>query len=291
MPLKVKCEHCNQEMILDEGFAGGVCRCSQCGQMQNVAQDAPRISTVPADSGRSFSAGRFVKRYAVGLIILVLLAFTGGVVIVILGQLSPGTNNVEVEMESGPVEGPSFLTRMPIEGNSVVYCLDHGGSMNTSFDLVRNGVIRSLESLGEDKLFDIIFWEEEGFRQMQPPGLRYATAENIALARSRLNEIIPRGLPIPGPALKKALSLDPANICLISDQLFDSQQQTSLLKLVSEHDVKILAVGLFSEEMDKTFNKIAQQTGGRYMAVEPDLLREWLMKEPDMEPTGGKDGF
>jgi hypothetical protein len=43
MPVVVQCFHCNAILELDDGFRGGVCRCSSCGSLLQVPRgdDAP----------------------------------------------------------------------------------------------------------------------------------------------------------------------------------------------------------------------------------------------------------
>ncbi|HVT83186.1 MAG TPA: hypothetical protein VHM90_21285 [Phycisphaerae bacterium] len=44
MPVVVQCFHCNAVLELDDGFRGGVCRCSACGSLLQVPKgeaDAP----------------------------------------------------------------------------------------------------------------------------------------------------------------------------------------------------------------------------------------------------------
>lgn len=44
MPVVVQCFHCNAVLELDDGFRGGVCRCSTCGSLLQVPKgeaDAP----------------------------------------------------------------------------------------------------------------------------------------------------------------------------------------------------------------------------------------------------------
>jgi hypothetical protein len=38
MPVVVQCFHCNAILELDDGFRGGVCRCSNCGSLLQVPQ-------------------------------------------------------------------------------------------------------------------------------------------------------------------------------------------------------------------------------------------------------------
>ena len=49
--LQVRCPRCKDELELDPGFAGGVCRCSSCGALMTVPGEEP-------GSGRRFKRKR-----------------------------------------------------------------------------------------------------------------------------------------------------------------------------------------------------------------------------------------
>src|SRR5580704_16163288 len=34
--IRITCTHCRQVLTIDDGFAGGVCRCQHCGTIQTV---------------------------------------------------------------------------------------------------------------------------------------------------------------------------------------------------------------------------------------------------------------
>jgi hypothetical protein len=43
--IQLKCTQCGTLLELDDGFAGGTCRCSRCGTIQTVPRSAPRAAT------------------------------------------------------------------------------------------------------------------------------------------------------------------------------------------------------------------------------------------------------
>ena len=47
MDLELTCPSCEQVLVLDAGFAGGVCRCSSCGTLMSVPHIAPPDSASP----------------------------------------------------------------------------------------------------------------------------------------------------------------------------------------------------------------------------------------------------
>lgn len=40
--IQLTCPGCGEELEIDDGFEGGVCRCSECGRMISVGQEAPK---------------------------------------------------------------------------------------------------------------------------------------------------------------------------------------------------------------------------------------------------------
>ncbi len=61
MAIVVECYHCHAHLELDDGFRGGVCRCSKCGALLKVpatAGTAETARTRPADPGSSAGDNR-----------------------------------------------------------------------------------------------------------------------------------------------------------------------------------------------------------------------------------------
>ena len=54
--LDIECPSCSEMLELDAGFAGGVCRCSNCGTLM----------TVPSDAGKAESLTRPTSSTSVG---------------------------------------------------------------------------------------------------------------------------------------------------------------------------------------------------------------------------------
>ncbi len=61
MAIVVQCYHCHSRLELDEGFRGGVCRCSKCGSLLKVPATVNSTNTGrtrPADPGTSAPGSR-----------------------------------------------------------------------------------------------------------------------------------------------------------------------------------------------------------------------------------------
>lgn len=52
MAVVVQCFHCSNILELDEGFRGGVCRCSQCGALLQVPKASPDEESMGSSKGR-----------------------------------------------------------------------------------------------------------------------------------------------------------------------------------------------------------------------------------------------
>lgn len=46
--IQIRCRGCKTELLIDEGFAGGACRCQYCGTIQTVPRTAPRSARAMA---------------------------------------------------------------------------------------------------------------------------------------------------------------------------------------------------------------------------------------------------
>jgi hypothetical protein len=46
--IQIICTNCKTELLLDDAFAGGVCRCQHCGAIQKVPANAKPAGTAPS---------------------------------------------------------------------------------------------------------------------------------------------------------------------------------------------------------------------------------------------------
>ncbi|HEY1628304.1 MAG TPA: hypothetical protein VGF52_00510, partial [Tepidisphaeraceae bacterium] len=162
----------------------------------------------------------------------------------------------------------------PIGGNVVIYVLDRGSGTSELFSYLKEATFKSVESLGRDRKFQIIFWNNGSDDAYPDSGPTFATPQNIDTGRHLLDGIIAHGQSDARPALIKAMTASPDLIILASgkgDQLDDDFTQ-QVLQICKTHPVKIDTFDLGESQLSRPLKEIAHHTGGQSSLIDAGVL-------------------
>jgi hypothetical protein len=224
-----------------------------------------------------------------------LIAIAGGAVVVIIAvvmwvvshnaAVSPDTDGGTLETlpdtvapavspavhKPPAVSGPSFAG-MALNDPTVIYVIDRGGSTQESFGDLMNAVYRSIASLGTDRQYQIIFWNNNDNREADvlypPTGLASAGPTAAEAAKLATQNVVPFGQSTPVSALQKAEAQNPAAIVLATAKSWDldEQFQKDVLGAHKNHSTRIDTLVIGPDDND-VMKAIAKATGGTYQKL------------------------
>jgi hypothetical protein len=208
------CSNCSNAISVDDGFAGGVCRCVHCGAIQTVPEKGSARADQPASGGktlyqrpsnagadqlgqlsRAASSARSATSQATPSPTRS-PALLGAVAVVVLGMIAAGVYIATRGTSSNPSphstagsgqtsvssNRPSFGA-IPLTGPTVVYMLDRGDATAEFLPQLLRASAGSARSLGAGMRFQIILWTSNGDSPAFPEaGPKPATLDNIASA-------------------------------------------------------------------------------------------------------------
>lgn len=228
----------------------------------------------------SANAGGRKSLLLIAVAVVIVLALGAGGAWMFLRNRPAGTplpptasrTNLPAEPEPVPAAaGPRFAD-IRLEGDSVIYVLDHGGSSVDFFESMKLVTLNSIRSLGPDRTFQIIFWERDGTQEQIPAAPRAATAEAIAEATKAMEDVICNSATDPEPALRLAFSRKPAAIVLVTGK--NSWLNTSVARVAdAAGPTKIHCVAL--DAGGSILQAIAKKTGGQFKRYRPGDLRNF----------------
>jgi VWA domain-containing protein len=323
--INLTCTHCRAALEMDDGFAGGACRCQYCGTIQTVpshlkhkhlkpkqsrtlyqnqqqaasgAAGLNQLADVVASSGlgSGLTSRRLHKKpsdsatevainpnrirmilFGAGALIAILLAL----VIYLSMRSSPGTVHA-VAADAPAVPGavhagsvvavakpqPNFCG-LPLTGGCVIYVLDRGDSTREHFGDLKSVTFKSIRSLGTDRKFQIIFWNNGADAAYPSDWPTYATADHIAAAQHAIDDIPAHGKTDITSALTKALAAHPSQIVIATGKAWDLD--ASFVSLVQRLDheaaVPIHAIALGDAGAGTALQTVAAQSNGEYKAL------------------------
>jgi hypothetical protein len=206
------------------------------------------------------------------------------VIIVIL--LSRGSTPVTVQNNSGG-GAPGVVTnggvasannsKLPsfcgttLDGNTTIYLLDCGSATKDFLGSLKDATVKSIESLGSDRKFQILFWNNgtDGAYPQDAP--TYATRENIAAAQKAIDDISAFGQ----SDVKTSLHPDTLIIATGKGWDLDNAWLDGVLAIRGSSPVKINTYSLGSNGESAPLKKLAAKTGGSYHEVSEGELHDF----------------
>ncbi|MDB5172188.1 MAG: hypothetical protein JWN51_961 [Phycisphaerales bacterium] len=212
------------------------------------------------------------------------LAIGGGLVVVLIGLgvflalrgPNPSSTTSGTGGTGSTVAGPG-LCGVSITSPSVVYVLDRGNATAHLFDPLKAATYRSLESLGPDRKFEVIFWNNGGEDAAYPAdSLANATPEEIEKCKRAFEDLVGTGNSHLRGALDKAMARQPAAIVIATgkDRL-DSDDDLALADAqeAAKGKVKFYTFAVGKEIENPVLKIAASATGGQYRQVPESELR------------------
>ena len=175
---------------------------------------------------------------------------------------------------------PSFCG-VPLGERVIVYVIDRGSATAEVFGNLTECVYKSIESLGPERKFQIIFWNNgsSGEAAFPQAGPTFASSANIEQARRRFEDLNAHGQSDIASALTKAVSSRPDAIVLATGKAYELNDAfVSTVERICgpAQGIKIytFALGGASQEPGSALKSIANRSGGQYAGVSAADLRQ-----------------
>ncbi|XAL98603.1 hypothetical protein OT109_13560 [Phycisphaeraceae bacterium D3-23] len=210
--------------------------------------------------------------------------------------IDPGNTNPNPDLAGGNDTPPNETTdtnidpTAPIDGDRLVFLVDCSGSLVDSLPQMLLWLHDAIATLQPGETFTIIFFKKDEAFEPTPPGLKPLTRAYLAdLDREWLNPnaspILPAGRSDPAAAFELALTYDPSDIYLLSDESFaqragdttPEEAATFVTETLGDADVRLHGVQFFYDSGDSTLQALAEQFDGSYEFVAET-------RHPDRDP-------
>ncbi len=172
------------------------------------------------------------------------------------------------------VQLPSFAD-IKLDVPEVIYVLDRGSGTQSVFGDLKNACYKSILSLGRDRKFQIIFWNN-GSDTSYPAdnSLVSATPENIEACKQAFAEVYAFGHSEVRSALEKAVAANPHAIILATGKAWDLDDEftKTVLQIRGNSNVKIHTLSIGSAGGSSALQEIARKTGGQFREIPPANL-------------------
>jgi len=185
------------------------------------------------------------------------------------GGGSGSTGNASVTGNAPAVtSGPNFCG-IALDAPSVVYVLDRGSGTKEVFAGLKEAALKSAGTLGNQRKFEIVFWNNGSDAAYPEGSTTYATKQNVDAARRALDDVFAFGASDAKPALQKAIAHDPAAIVIATAKGSDLDDAwlAEMLATRGSSSVKIHTLDLGTSGPSVALKNLANKTGGQYRQV------------------------
>jgi len=157
-----------------------------------------------------------------------------------------------------------------LAGKRVIFVIDRGDATSDYFPSLKELTTRAATSLGSDRKFQVVLWDNGSVDSYPALGPSFATDEEVKKLAAWFDEV-PTGRPTDVmPALKAAVAQSPDTIVLVtgkSMQLTDSDPEfaTNVLNQLAGKKIIVHTVTLGESTPADPLRKIALETGGKFL--------------------------
>jgi len=163
---------------------------------------------------------------------------------------------------------------IPIDQPVVVYVIDNGASSADVFDAVKSVLFKSIESLGPDRQFQVLFWNPDS-DTFPADHTTFAVKANIDVARKKLQDVTAAGATDPLAILKTAFADDPGQVIFVTAKAgdLDDSLVDQVIQIRGNSKARIDCVAINGVPADKVLARIAAKTGGTFLPLPEAQLK------------------
>ncbi len=191
----------------------------------------------------------------------------------IVGVGGGGGDFSQLGLSIGNSSGPQFfgLGGSAREAKRIVYVVDRSGSMLHTFFFVQQELKRSINGLRRSQKFHVIFFNEGAPLEPPPRDLVSAIGGRKQAFFKFLSRVNPSGGTNPEPAIRRALSLKPDLVYLLSDGIdFDPGLLERLARWNRDVGAKFFTIAYVDQTGREILEAIARETEGDFTFVSED---------------------
>lgn len=234
------------ELAQTVGSGSGLGRVSAPEKPVNAQQAA----SAPAEEKARWGAPVLPILIGVGLLLLI-----GSGVAVFFFARSHG----------GPEVGGPHFAGVTLNAESIVYLLDNGNSNDTLFDPLKAACYKSLDSLGSDRRFQVMLWDNKVDTTAYPSdGMHSATGTEIAACRKAMADTVATGNSHLSGPLKKAVAEHPDAIVIATAKWDLDREDRDALAEAQGAGIKLYTFGLGAAPESGDLKLAASASGGQF---------------------------
>ncbi len=235
------------------------------GLSSGLAHRTTRTITTATPAQQKASNRTTLIAFVAGFVVVSLLCVVAAIVVFSGGDETEIGGNVDSLPRT-----PSFY-KTELASDKVIYVIDRGDATATYFPTIKQLIARSVASLGEDRRFAVVLWNNGGDDAFPlQGGSTYANPDEIANVKKWLDDVSTGRATSVESALDNAIAQKPGEIVLLTakgDQLGFTDFAADVLKAVKGKDIKLHCFSLGESPADDPLRTIARESKGTFTHI------------------------
>jgi len=247
------------------------------GLSSGLAHRTSRNMTTASPAQQKAANKATLIAFVVGFVVIAILS--AGAMYLVFGSKDGGTTDTGSDggVATNIPSTPSFL-QAELNADKVVYVIDRGDATANFFPVIKNLTTRSVRSLGGDRKFAVVLWNNGSDDAFPRSGSTYASSEEAEKLKTWFDDVSTGRATTVESAIQHAVEQSPGEIVLVtakSDQLEGSDFVNNVLNAVKGKSIKILTVTLGDSPAGDPLKKIALETKGKFIHLTRQRLAEF----------------
>jgi hypothetical protein len=177
------------------------------------------------------------------------------------------------------VTGPNFL-KIPIKGERVAFLVDRNERIRPYFTSLKESVFKSIESLGPNRDFVVIWWKKinvqggngggaMGMPAFPKKNMVKAISDQVAKCRSQFDKMMIGGKTRVNEAIEEAINRRPDAIVIITARgnNLDSDFEQVIKDAVGDEKVPIYTFAIGDGNGSTALKALSEKSGGTYSEI------------------------
>ncbi len=239
------------------------------GLSSGLAHRSTRNITTASPAQQKAASRSMLIAFVIGFGIITVISVI--VVMFVFFKSNPADSSAPPTGLAALPTSPSFY-KTDLSADKVIYCIDRGSATANYFNLIKTLTSKSVQSLGGDRRFAVILWNNGSDDAYPRSGSSFATPDEVDKLKKWFDDVPTGRATSIDSAIKAAAEQSPGEIVILtakSDQLEGSDFAAVVLNAVKGKTIAVHTFTLGDSPAGDPLKRIALDTKGKFTHIKP----------------------
>ncbi len=227
------------------------------------------VTTATPAQQKASKKNASVVAFVAGFLVITLVCLIGAFVYFSADDDASGADGSTDGVKQMIAKGPAFF-KTELSADKIIYLIDRGDATAAVFPVIKRLTTASVQSLGGDRMFSVILWNNGSDISYPPSGTAYATEDHVDKLRKWFDDVSVGRATTIDSAIKQAASQSPGEIVIVSakaDQLDFTDFAAVVLGAIKGKPIKVHSFSLVNTSADDPMKRVAMESKGNFTHI------------------------